>query len=251
MTKSRLLVLGGLIVGLLGSAPAVAQQLRPFDEATKDQSFLKYRTALVAALRKGDIDYVVAQASPKIFLDFGGGRGRALFRKNLVGDRKIHGAGFKAHAADYRRDLWRLLRLGGGFLRDKSGLYFAAPYTEAWSNRIAQAKRQRRPVKDPIAGWDAYEIAFIIGAKVPVYEYPNRYAKVVTHLTYNILRLGKPSIRRSLAHNRSRHLWQSVKLGKGRLGWIRPNTYYQPVGYRAEFRKIGGRWQMVRYIAGD
>ena len=244
--------LTALTAGLvLASAPAGAQKLRPFDLAAKDPSFLKYRTALIAALRRGDIDAVVAAAAPGIVLDYGGGKGRAQFRKNLVGDKATYGAGFKAHAKEYRRDLWRMLRLGGGFLRDKQGRYFAAPYTEAWSHAMAQAKRQGRKVKDPIAGWDAYEIAFIVGAKVPVREYPNRYSKVIARLTYNIVQLGKPAIRRKLPNNRSRHLWQSVKLGKGRLGWIRPATYYQSVGYRAEFRKIGGRWQMVRFIAGD
>lgn len=240
-----------LVVATVWLSGANAQKLRPFDHAAKDPSFLKYRTALVAALRRGDIDAVVAGAAPGIVLDYGGGKGRALFRKNLVGDRPTHGAGFKAHARDYRRDLGRMLRLGGGFLRDRRGDYFAAPYIEAWSLAIAQAKRQGRKVRDPIAGWDAYEIAFIVTANTPVREYPNRHSKVLKRLTFDIVRLGKPAIHRQLGNNRTRTLWQSIKLGKGRLGWIRPAWYIQPVGYRAEFRKIGGRWQMVRFIAGD
>ena len=112
-------VVPALVVGLcVTGAGAGAQQLRPFDHAGKDPSFLKYRTALIAALRSGEIDAVVAAAAPNIFLDFGGGKGRVLFRKNLMGDKATHGPGFKKHAADYRRSLWRLLRLGGGFRID-------------------------------------------------------------------------------------------------------------------------------------
>ena len=141
-----------LILGALTIAPVAAQHLRPFDGAAKDSSFLKYRTALISALRKGDIDYVVAQASPKILLDFGGGRGRGTFRKNLLGDQAVHGSGYKEEARAYRSALRRMLRLGGAFLMDKRGVRFVAPYVEAWGNLVAQAKRQGRKVKDPTAG---------------------------------------------------------------------------------------------------
>lgn len=251
MNSIRHMCAAGLLLAGLGISAASAQTLRPFDRASRDASFLKFRTALIAALKRGDINYVIAQASPRIMLGFGGANGRVNFRKNLVGDKNLHGPGMKEEAADYRRALLRVLRLGGAFVRDKRGLSFLAPYVEAYGTLIAQAKRQGRKIKDPTAGWDAYETAFIIRANVAVHEYPNRFSKVLTRFSYRMVRLGKPTILRRLPHNRSKHLWQSVRLGKGRLGWIRPTDYHQPVGYRAEFRKRGGRWQITRFLAGD
>jgi hypothetical protein len=42
-----------------------------------------------------------------------------------------------------------------------------------------------------------------------------------------------------------------VRLGDGRTGFVAAGYVRSPVDYRAIFRRRGGQWQLLTFIAGD
>jgi hypothetical protein len=45
--------------------------------------------------------------------------------------------------------------------------------------------------------------------------------------------------------------WQRVELADGRAGYVRSEDIRSPIDYRAAFQRVGGRWRMTAFIAGD
>ena len=45
--------------------------------------------------------------------------------------------------------------------------------------------------------------------------------------------------------------WTRIKLRDGRTGYISSRYVRGPVGYRAIFNKVDGRWRMAAFVAGD
>lgn len=236
----------------LAAAPAGAESLKPFDEALHQQDFQAWRTRLIGAVRRNDVDAIVAAAAPRIQVSFGTENGRKAFREMLVGSENIYGKGWKLEARRYRRDLLRVLRLGGGFVRDRQGrLTFVAPYTEAHSWRISDRQRRGLKVKGAWTKWEGSELGFVTRGRVPLLKYPNAFAKRIALLDHEIVRLGSEVINRPLSHNRTQTIWRSIRLPGGKLGWIESRYIHAAFDHRAYFRKTGGTWQMMSFVAGD
>ncbi len=82
------LMAGMLCAALASPAPAQDLKLPPVDEAARNPAFAKYRAALIAAVRRRDLEYVVARGAPEIKLSFGGQYGRDMFRASFTGIEK-------------------------------------------------------------------------------------------------------------------------------------------------------------------
>ncbi len=194
------------------AAPAVTgPKLTPVDEATTDPSLVAFRDELLAAVRRRDVDAVVALADPKVRTSFGNGGGAEELRRKL-------------RDGELMKDLEQILPLGGKFVGPADQRTFWAPYVySAWPDRH-----------------DAFQSLAIVGENVPLRDAPNSDAQVIATLSYDIV-----------AHQKREGEWFQVKTADGRTGWVEHAFVVSPVGYRAGFSKIDGQWRMRALVAGD
>ena len=137
------------------STPTVdGPKLMPVDEGTKDPSFVAYRNQLLDAVKRRDVEAIVALADPKVRTSFGDGGGSAELRRILK----------KPGAVE---DLERLLTQGGKF----RGESFSAPYVySAWPD-----------------SHDAFQFRAITSENVPLRQFGDRNAPVIATLSYDIV----------------------------------------------------------------
>ena len=65
---------------------------------------------------------------------------------------------------------------------------------------------------------------------------------MLTRLSYDIVRLPGPG---------SSDGWVQIELVGGTEGFMASPFVKSPLGYRAGFEKINGRWRMFFFVAGD
>lgn len=224
----RLLRAIGMISAMLCMAPALAEtpKLLPVDEATLDQSLIVFRDSLRRAVERRDIDFVVAQASPRIQLSFDSDYGIETFREWLTGDQVLDGE-------TYWLELERVLSLALGEASSNPGRA-CAPYISCRS-RPARAF--------------TYDI-FVLTADALVYAAPDANAPVVARLSYGMLRIASNSF--ASIPVGATGLWFAVDLPAGGIGYVdleRPE-YWMEGDYLAYFEKAGGRWRMTVFMGG-
>jgi hypothetical protein len=199
------------------AVPAAELKLQPVDEAGEDPAFLAFRDDLLAAVRRRDLEAVVAVASEDIKLSFGGSYGRETFREWLVEDDTGSGV-------SYWQELERAISLGGIFEGPES---FCTPYIFCLEV----------PGCDTC---DPYETLIATSDRAAVYAAPDRNAAVVAHLSFSVVRAlddGFP--------------WRKIALPGGGTGYVTAPEFRSPIDYRARFEKRAGRWLMTLFIAGD
>jgi hypothetical protein len=194
------------------TAPAVnGPKLMPVDEASQDAELVAYRNELLDAVRRGDAKAVVVLADPKIRTSFGGDGGADAFRKALAREGTME-------------DLELVLSHGGSFQGEGESRSFWAPYVySAWPEQH-----------------DAFESLAVIDEDVPLRETKEGSSPLVATLAYDIVTLV-------LTEGDLRQ----VKTADGKVGWVDGKHVRSPVGYRAGFNKVGGKWKMNAFVAGD
>lgn len=217
-----LLTVGAVIFGLAGTQLAAAQNLRlePVDEASRNPAFAAYRTALLEAVIRRDVDYVVARAGREIKLSFGGDIGRENFRLALTGEDEWQGE-------PYWRELQTVLELGGVFMDDGA---FCTPY-------LACIDVPNCPDCDP------FETVYVIRKDAEARTKPDPDATVAAKLSWSVLQLDYGT---SGAEG-----WYPVKLPPGRTVFLSTRDARMAVDYRARFEKTTEGWLMTVFIAGD
>ena len=200
-----------------------AVKIPPVDEAAQDPEFLALRDQLLTAVRRRDVEAVVAIASEDIKLSFGGDYGRERFRQQLIADDNGEGG-------SYWTELEWALKLGGVFNRDHGGEHgrqFCTPYVSCSGPHQC-------------VNCDPFETLVAVSEQAPVYDTADSDAAILTHLAYDVVTLvdyGSPR--------------QRIRLEDGRIGYVAFPDFRSPIGYRAYFEKREGRWQMRIFIAGD
>lgn len=223
MAKSLLLaaMAGVLAVALVPeTVHAQGLKLEPVDQASRDPSFVEYRDVLLQAVRVRDAGAVAEFASQDILLSFGGDAGRVSLRANLEGTENWQGEA-------YWNELQRALELGGVFLEDGA---FCSPY-------LACLDLPGCPDCDP------FETVFVTGRDVAARAAPEPGARIVARLSHDVLRMD--------AEAYSGEDWYPVHLRSGGRAFVSHNDARMAIDYRARFEKIGGRWFMTVFIAGD
>lgn len=215
-------LVGPALVAALVVLPALAQEmkLRPVDEAGKNPAFAKFRAALLDAVRKRDLDYVVAQADPDIKLSFGGDYGQEVFRDLLTGTESWQGEAYWA-------ELQRVLELGGVFMDANS---FCTPY-------VACLDVPGCPDCDP------YETMFTVSKDAVARAAPDAASAIAARLSYDVLRIDLDA-----EHEGE---WTPVVLPDGGRGYVSGPDFRMAIDFRALFEKVDGRWRMTVFIAGD
>lgn len=210
--KGRTVAAGGV-----GAAPhgAPARPLRPVDEAALQPDFFGFRARLQAALARHDAAALRAVLHPGIKNSFGGDDGLAGFEAAWRPDDP---------ASAVWETLAGVLALGGSFAPDGS---FVAPYVfSRWPERV-----------------DAFTHLAVVGSAVRVRVAPRPDAHPLTSLDYGIVETASTQPQDEA--------WHAVRLPDGRAGFVDRRFVRSPIDYRAAFARIGGRWQMTLFLAGD
>ena len=194
-------------------AAAQVGKLLPVDEAARDPEFFAFRAQLQAAVARHDAEAVLAAVHPNVKNTFGGNDGIDAFRRI-----------WKLPAGDRLWDeLGTVLAFGGAF---QGGGLFSAPYVFArWPDQH-----------------DSFGHVAVLGSNVRVRAAPGPQGRILTALSFDIVPLA------ALIGDSE---WTRIKLRDGRTGYISSRYVRGPVGYRAIFNKVDGRWRMTAFVAGD
>jgi hypothetical protein len=200
----------------LGSADTGRAILKPIDEGPLRPDFLQFRSQLQRTVARRDVSALLQIVHPTIKNSFGGGDGIEGFKERWELDNLD---------TEVWRELGSVLSLGGTFEDQDT---FVAPYVfSRWPD-----------------DFDAFEYVALVGSGVRVRSAPSPEAPVIATQSFAILRLEGDSY--------SRHSpWTFVVVPDGRRGYVSTDLVRSPVGYRAFFERIDGRWQMTVFIAGD
>lgn len=189
----------------------VGSRLVPVDQCAHDRPFAAFRQTLTSAIARRDRAALLDALAGDVLVDFGGGTGRAEFAKIWFADQQSQDA------------LWakleRILSLGCA----ETGDYKLSP------SLIAQFD----PMLDP-------DDRVIAGAGTLLLSAPRPGAPVVARLDWDILTV------RSFDPP-----WLPVTMADGRTGFVHSDQVHSPMDYRLTFGRIGGRWKITSFVAGD
>lgn len=215
------LVLAASAQNVAAQIPSQAKKLVPTDDATKDPSFLSFRSQLLQALARRDTTYLYSVLAPDIKNTFGGDDSIPGFKRLWKMDQPT---------TPVWEALTRVLSLGG----ELKGETFQAPYVFAkWPQSV-----------------DAFEFVAIVGELVSVREEPRPDAPKLAALSWDIVTFREW---KGLGENGTptAESWAQIELGSGKTGWVYGRYVYSPVSWRAIFEKREGRWVLTTFIAGD
>ena len=197
--------------------------VKPVDEAAKDASFLAFRTKLIAAVERRDVNYILSIIDPKIKNGFGGEDGIANFKR----DWKI-----TSKTSEFWKEFLPVIKNGGAFDKtDKTS--FMAPYTfTAWPDDV-----------------DGFEYEVIFGNNVNLRKEPNMKSEVVAKLSYNVVKIQLELVPKS---GKSEYPgWWLIKTLGGLEGYVKKEFVRSHIDFRAGFTKKRGVWKMDFFVAGD
>lgn len=217
--STALLMIAMAVSSLLRLGAAGSQgvpKLVPVDEAPRRPDFLAFRQQLQEIVDRRDLLALLQVVDPKIKYSFGGG------------DDGIDGLKKYWESDDHQARLWDELRWilahGGTFEGPDT---FVAPYVSSrWPDAV-----------------DGFEHVALVGSHVRIRAAAGEQAPVLETLSYAILRLRGNSY--------PQRPWTAVELPDGRAAFVASDLVRSPIEYRAEFRRIDGRWRMTIFIEGD
>lgn len=189
--------------------PCSAAQMLPRDEAKKDQSFLLFRTQLIAAVKRKDAKFIVSILAPNVEYGLGGGGGKADFCKNWNPSSKT---------SQFWNELSLALSRGGYFEKGDHGVEFVAPY----------------PAFYPEDG-EVMELAAVVNADEALHEKADETSAVLSKLHYDLVRLPE---------DKPVGAWMKVQADK-LVGYVKSNALVRQTDPFATFQKIQGRWLMT------
>lgn len=207
------------------ASAAQERYVRSVDEGKTDASFNAFREKLISAVKKRDAKYLISQLDRNIKVSFGGDDGIEDFKRFW----KINSPNSKVWD-----ELLPVLTNGGKFFTEGRTKMFSAPYS--FSNFPEDL--------------DAFEHSVIFGNNVNLRETPNLQSKVITMLSYNVV---KVDFQNSVTDGKAEptYLWLKVETLGGKKGFVNAQFVRSPIDYRAIFEKKGRVWKMTAFVAGD
>lgn len=226
--KKSLVIIGllSLILGLSINASAQEEHYaRPFDEASQDQSFKRFRDNLIQIVKNKNTAQLLAATDRNIKISFGTENGIEDFKK-----------WWNINRADSKiwDELLKVLEKGGKFLGTGQDRNFCAPYLfTAFPD-----------------GVDEFENQAIFGSNVNLRSKPHLTSDVITQLSYNIVKVDyENSVTTTTDANQL--VWAKITTLGGKTGYVSADYVRSPIDYRACFEKQRGVWKMTAFIAGD
>ena len=219
-----LFVLFFLVLAFVAGAAAQERYVKPVDEGKKDASFYKFRTKLIEAAKKRNVKYILSILDEHIMNSFGGGGGIEEFKEHW----KINSS-----ESEFWKEFLTVLQNGGAFYKEPEYKNtFCAPYV---------------CVEFPTDLRD-YGNTAIFGSNVNLHSEPSLTAPVVASLSYNIVKLD---FENSVEDKNGYYSWYKVETLGGKKGFVKAEYVRSPGDYTASFEKIGRKWKMTAFIAGD
>ncbi len=217
----RILLLAALMLTAFApGASAQVAKLYPIDEAVQDSSLMLFRLRLIEALVERDTAFVYAHLAPEVKISFGDADGLDSFKMIWQPD-----------APDSKFWITMAGIIGAG------GIYDASPdYGDAEATFIAPYYFAAFPDE-----YDGFEYAVVVGERVRVRSAPNTDSEILAALSYDIVPLISPSS----------DGWVQIELADGKEGFMASRYIKSPIGYRAGFEKVNGRWRIFFFLAGD
>jgi len=217
-----------LFIIFVFAAFAAAQErfVRPVDEAAKNPSFLAFRTKLIAAAERKDSSFILSIVDPRIELSFGGDKGIADFKRIWKIDSKN---------SPFWSEFQTIIRNGGTFSGEGANRLneFSAPYTfGTWPGDL-----------------DGFDYHVIFGNNVNLRKEPRSDAEIVAKLSYNVVKIEPETVPKS-GKSEYPGWWEIRSLG-GLKGYVKREFVRSPIDYRAFFTRVGGRWRLSMFVAGD
>jgi hypothetical protein len=221
-----------IVAATILSTVSLAQEryVKPVDEGREDASFLSFRTKLIAAAERRDAKYILSIVGPAITSGFGGDEGIAGFRRTWkINDKKSR----------FWDEFLRVLKSGGKFEQsDGPANFFTAPYLYS-------------QMPDDL---DHFEYHAIFGNNVNLREKPDQSSRVISQLSYNIVKIDEPAaIKKKTGPGEWdwEYDWHKVTTLGGRSGWVKAEYVRSAIAARAGFEKKRGSWKMVFFVEGD
>jgi hypothetical protein len=211
------------LAALLLAAPARASlqvppnapgQYAPRDECADIAGTASFLSALRSAVKKRDAGAVAALASPDIFLDFGSGGRKEEVRARL-------GPGSRLW-----RELDRLMALGCAVDSQTGALVMPWFFAQ------------------DLGGADPYSTAVTLGSAVALRTRPSRAAKVRARLNWQLIHIQETEVS-------DPGFVTAAVIGGGSEGYIEEAKLRTQLDYRLRAEKIGGRWLIMAFLAGD
>lgn len=204
---------------MLATMPSWAEKLMPVDESDKAPGFSAFKKKLLVALEKHDKKFIYSLVTPDGRFSFG------PEKPGLEGFKQMY------HLDDPDETFWadmkRILRLGGTVNGERTEVVF--PYVHS---------------KFP-SRYSGYDYCVITSNAVKVHEKPDKEARVITTLSYDIVE------KIYVAEGEWLDVWTKIKIPGGRTGFVLNTNIYSPIGRRAFFSRIGGQWKLTAFIGGD
>lgn len=224
--KQKKLFLFILLISILTVCLNVSAQeryLRPVDEAKQDASFDTFRTDLINAVEKKDKKYLIGVLASDIKVSFGDDNGINSFKKF-----------WKIDKSDSKLwdELSKVLKNGGSFTDEGGTKLFSAPFTYS----------------DFPDDLDWFEYQVIFGENVNLRDRPGTQSKIITTLSYNIVKIEKSVAGKK---NSNDYDWHKIKTLGGKTGYVSAEFVRSPIDYRAIFAKRKGKWKIIAFVAGD
>lgn len=201
-------------------------ELRPKDEANRDEEFLAFRTQLLAAIEARDLPFLLAHIDENVKCSFGGCAGIAAFKTE-----------WKLDTNPQESKLWgelkRVLSLGGTFKRD----VFTAPWT----------------FSEFPSEFDASKFAVVTGRSVNIRQRPRSNAAPMGKVTYLVVRDLQHEETKEIVEviGNDSYTWQKIGLPDGSAGYVYGKFFRKPLDYRAAFKPIDDVWKLTMFVAGD
>ena len=208
------LLLAVLLAAGLSAAPPVVRRIPPVDSCAADPSFVAFRNELQAAIERRDAPYLLSIVADDIEFSFGGEAGGAAFAREWELDRTA--------ASPIWDELREVLRLGCVDDGEEGN----------WAPSLFMSEE----LDDP------FGTSLVVHPGAELHAAPSEASPVLAALDWDLL---------DVVEWNGEDPWQRVRTVDGREGFVRSADLRSPADYRAGFRRIGGRWRMTTFIAGD
>lgn len=210
---------------------ASGERLLPVDEASEDDSFIAFRTELMAAIDNRDTDFLLGIVSPDIHIGFGRAAGIEDFKQRWQ---------LEDPDSEFWAQLDAVLALGGEFQSD------FAEAEDALPTFIAPYVFNTFPGRD----YNPFGYAAVVADDVVLRAEPDIQSAAIAMLSYHIVKIDRAgSI--EIEPGSYEYAWYKVATTEGEEGYVAGQYVRSPIDYRAFFAKESGQWMMTTFLAGD
>lgn len=206
-------------------------QLVPVDESAADKEFNAFMKEFRKAVAAKDIASLKKMISPDIIFSFGDdGTDVKSFLKFWKLD--------KNHKQSQFWDQMDRVLATVPSASDEEGIrFYVFPYV---FDRF------------PGADYDSYSFAAVTGKKVNVRKTPSQNGRVAAILDYEIVKIIEVTPdRKTVRVGGKAGSWVKIMTAGGIEGYVFDYYLHSPIGYRAFFKKEGGKWMLTHFISGD